>query len=478
MQNMQNGPLASNFLWGIAVAANQVEGGWDEGGKGVSIADVIGPGDVSHPRPITDGVLLGQYYPSHTAIDFYHRYKEDIRLFRELGLRCFRTSIAWSRIFPTGEEDVPNEAGLAFYDSLFDELLASGIEPVVTLSHFEMPYALVEKYGGWRSRAVVDCFVRFARTVLQRYRHKVKYWMTFNEINNQAHYQDDLSCFVNSGLRFKAGENREELMYQAVHHELVASALTVKLAHAINPALQIGAMIALVPVYPATCAPADQLAAFEEMHNCCLQFADVQAKGAYSNFTRQRWKNRGLHITIQPGDDDILREGTVDYIGVSYYMTRSVRATEQGVSYTENPCLERSAWGWAIDPEGFRYGLAYFYDRYRKPLFVAENGLGAADVADTVGEIADDYRIDYLSRHITQMAQAVRQDGVELMGYTVWGGIDLVSFGTGEMKKRYGFIYVDCDDRGGGTRARRKKKSFAWYREVIQTNGACLYNID
>lgn len=474
--------MNEGFLWGGAVAAHQLEGGWNKGGKGPSVADVMTAGAHGIPREITDGIIEGKNYPNHEAIDFYGHYKEDIALFAEMGFKCFRTSIAWTRIFPKGDELEPNEEGLKFYDDMFDELLKYGIEPVITLSHFEMPYYLVKKYGGWRNRKVVDFFVHYATTVMERYKNKVKYWMTFNEINNQKNTDNGIFAWTCSGILFKENENREEVMYQAVHHELVASALTVKKGHEINPNFKIGCMVAFVPIYPFSCNPDDMMLQVEAMHDRYF-FADVHCRGHYSSYALKEWERKGYNIKMEPGDAEILKEGTVDYIGFSYYMsdvvksgvnTKDKNSVVGSSTSVKNPYVKASDWGWQIDPVGLRYSLNMLYERYELPLFVVENGFGAVDVKKEDGSCNDDYRIDYLRAHITEMEKAVQIDGVDLMGYTPWGCIDLVSFTTGEMKKRYGFIYVDKDNEGNGTLKRSKKKSFDWYKKVIASNGECL----
>ncbi len=470
-----------NFLWGGAVAAHQIEGGWNEGGKGVSTADVMTAGAHGVPRQITDGVIEGLNYPNHEAVDFYHRYKDDIKLFAEMGFKCFRTSIAWSRIFPNGDELEPNEEGLKFYDDMFDEMLKYGIEPVITLSHFEIPYGIVKNYGGWRSRKVIEFFVRYATTVMERYKDKVKYWMTFNEINNQTETAIDLLVFTCSGIVFEEGENRAEITYQAIHHELVASALVVKKGHEINPNFKIGCMLAYVPAYPYSCNPDDIMLSVESMQDRYL-FGDVHSRGYYPSYALKSFERKGYNIKMEEGDAEILREGCVDYIGFSYYMSVAVKSgneetKDDGSVYSKavkNPYVKESDWGWQIDPIGLRYALNSLYERYQKPLFIVENGFGAIDVKEEDGSCNDDYRIDYLTQHIKEMKKAVEIDGVDLMGYTPWGCIDLVSFGTGEMKKRYGFIYVDKDNEGNGTLGRSKKKSFDWYKKVIETNGEVL----
>ena len=467
-----------DFLWGGAVAAHQLEGGWNEGGKGPSTADVMTAGAHGVPRKITDGVIEGLNYPNHEAIDFYHRYKEDIALFAEMGFKCFRTSIAWSRIFPNGDELEPNEEGLKFYDDMFDEMLKYGIEPVITLSHFEIPYGIYKNYGGWRNRKVIDMFVRYATTVMERYKDKVKYWMTFNEINNQKQTGVDIFAWTCSAVQFEEEDNREEVMYQAAHHELVASALVVKKGHEINPNFKIGCMVSFVPIYPYSCNPDDMMLQVESMRDRYF-FSDVHARGHYGSYAIKEWERKGYNIKMEPEDAKILAEGTVDYIGFSYYMSNAVKSDAENTedllsghsASVKNPYVNASDWGWQIDPVGLRYSLNTLYERYELPLFIVENGFGAIDVKEEDGTCNDDYRIDYLAAHIREMKKAIELDGVDLMGYTPWGCIDLVSFTTGEMKKRYGFIYVDKDNDGNGTLNRSKKKSFDWYKKVIVTNG-------
>lgn len=472
MENKMN-QFPEGFLWGGAVAANQCEGAWNVGGKGVSIADVATGGSVDKHREYTDGVIEGKYYPSHEAIDFYHHYKGDIALLAEMGFKCFRTSIAWTRIFPIGDETEPNEDGLKFYDDLFDECLKYGIEPVVTISHYEMPYGLVEKYGSWRSRKLVDFYVNYCEAIFTRYKDKVKYWMTFNEINAVA-----IMPIISTGIKFDEGENKEQVCYQAAHHQLVASAKVVKLGHEINPDFKIGCMIVYPLAYPETCNPKD-VQAVNEMMNIHFFFSDVHVRGYYPNNMKRYFERNNINIEMEARDEEILRAGKVDYIGFSYYMSLviSSKATDKNTTAgnilggIKNPYLESSDWGWQIDPEGLRTSLNNLYDRYQVPLFCVENGLGAVDKVEEDGSINDDYRIDYLRKHIVEMKKAVTIDGVELMGYTPWGCIDLISASTGEMKKRYGFIYVDKDNDGNGTLERSRKKSFHWYKNVIATNG-------
>lgn len=472
-----------DFLWGGAVAAHQIEGAWNEDGKGVSIADVMTAGANGVAREITDGVIPGKNYPNHEAIDFYHRYKDDIALFAEMGFKSFRTSIAWSRIFPNGDDVEPNEAGLQFYDDLFDELLKYDIEPVVTLSHFEIPYHLYKEYGGFRNRKLIDFFVKYAQVVMDRYQDKVKYWMTFNEINNQADGYRDLHAFTNSAIIFEEGDNKAEVIYQASLNELIASAKVVKLGHEINPEFKMGCMMAYVPVYPFSSNPEDVMASLKAM-NRRFFYNDVHAKGEIPNYILKEWEREGFNIEYTKEDLQALREGTVDYIGFSYYMSNTVTEIKEVNTYsdqaidrlkfTQNPYIQASDWGWPIDPVGLRYILNVLTQRYDLPLFIVENGFGAYDTIEEDGTIQDDYRIDYLRKHIIEMKKAVEEDGVDLMGYTPWGCIDIVSFGTGEMEKRYGFIHVDKNNKGEGTLERRKKASFDWYKKVIETNGEVL----
>ncbi|MDE7310156.1 MAG: 6-phospho-beta-glucosidase [Eubacterium sp.] len=468
------------FLWGGAVAAHQLEGGYDKGGKGLSIMDVVTAGDVNTKRRVTDGILDGEYYPNHEAIDFYSHYKEDIQLFAEMGFKCFRTSIAWTRIFPHGDEEQPNEEGLQFYDDMFDECLKYGIEPVITLSHFEMPLHLVKKYGGWRDRRLIDFFVRFAEVCFTRYKDKVKYWMTFNEINNQADIGDgeEFMFFANSGILCEDGENAQELMYQASHYELVASAEAVRRGHQINPDFMIGCMIAMCPIYPATCRPEDVLMAEKAMQKR-YYYTDVHVNGVYPAHIQKYWERNHIELDITKQDLDALKSGCVDYIGFSYYMSFCTNHKEDNPAfdyrgnrdYSKNPYVQASDWGWQIDPVGLRYSLNWFTDRYPVPLFIVENGFGAYDKLEEDGSIHDSYRVEYLQKHIREMKKAVEEDGVDLLGYTPWGCIDLVSAGTGEMDKRYGFIYVDKHNDKTGDLSRRKKDSFYWYKDVIALNG-------
>lgn len=477
---MTNFVFPEAFLWGGAIAANQTEGAYLEDGKGLTVVDLLPTGEKR--RAIMKGdvpsltPMEGEFYPSHEAIDFYHRYKEDIALFAEMGFKALRISISWARIFPTGEDETPNEAGLQFYDRLFDELLRHGIQPVVTLAHFDVPVHLVEKYGSWRSRKLVQLFERYARTVLERYKDKVKYWMTFNEINMLLHLP-----FLGAGLTFQKGDNIEQIKYQAAHHQLVASALAVKACHEIIPGAMIGCMLAAGSFYPYTCNPQDVMLGLEKDRESYF-FIDVQSRGEYPGYAKRFFRDNRLDIVMEDGDAELLKANTVDYIGFSYYSSRTISSDPEIMKNmtsgnvfgsVSNPYLDKSDWGWTIDPLGLRITANQLHDRYQKPLFVVENGLGAHDTVEADGSIHDDYRIDYLKRHIAAMGEAM-QDGVNIIGYTCWGPIDLVSASTGEMSKRYGYIYVERDNQGTGTLKRSKKKSFDWYQKVIASRGTEL----
>lgn len=462
-----------NFLWGGAVAANQLEGAYNEDGKGLSIQDVM-PHGIKTPRtaePTPDNMKL-------VGIDFYHRYKEDVKLFAEMGFKVFRTSIAWSRIFPKGDEMEPNEKGLQFYDDLFDECRKYGMEVLVTLSHYETPLYLAEHYDGWVNPKMIEFYKRYVTVVFNRYKDKVKYWLTFNEINSILE-----SPFMSGGINTPKEQLTESQLYQAIHHEMVASAWATKIGHEINPEFKIGCMILSMPVYPLSPAPEDVLAAMEQGHKN-MMFADIHVRGYYPGYALRYFKEHGIKIKITDEEREILKN-TVDFISFSYYVSvcatadseKNVRGEGNLLGGVPNPYLKASDWGWQIDPKGLRYVLNTLWDRYQKPLFIVENGLGAVDelVDDGKGgkTVNDDYRISYLRDHIKEMEQAV-EDGVDLMGYTTWGCIDLVSASTAELKKRYGFIYVDRNDDGSGTLNRYKKKSFDWYKKVIESNGEIL----
>ena len=485
-------PFVDNFLWGGAIAANQAEGAYLEDGKGLSTADMIIGGNVNTPRMFYPQINPDVFYPSHEAIDFYHRYKEDVALFAEMGWSVFRTSINWSRIYPNGYDEEPNEAGLQFYDDLFDECHKYNIEPLITLCHYEIPWGMVKKYHGFYDRASVDCFVRYATTCFRRYKNKVKYWLTFNEINTATAPR----AYNGLGLVEDEDLNRTDTVaktqlkdvpqhrYQALHHEFLASALAVKAGHEINPDFMIGCMIVHIPWYPATCSPKDMLAAqkkYQLFNDFC---PDVMVRGEYPTYIFKYFEQNGIDPSqfIKEGDAEILKEGVVDMYTFSYYMTNCVAADPEGkdtiggniVGGIRNPYLKASDWGWQIDPDGLRYSLNYIHDRYPYvPLMVVENGFGAFDTVEEDGSIHDPYRIAYFREHIKAMRDAA-EDGVPVIGYTTWGPIDVVSAGTGEFAKRYGFIYVNRHDDGTGDFSRSRKDSFFWYKKVCESNGQDL----
>lgn len=473
-----------DFLWGGAVAANQVEGAYDVDGKGLSVADMatykpnVDVKDYKKNVHITyDDILKAKedkstkFYPKRRGIDQYHRYKEDIALFKELGFKAYRFSIAWTRIFPNGEEDTPNQAGIDFYKNFIKELVDSGIEPIVTLSHYEMPLELALKYNGWADKKLINLFVKFSRVCFESF-PEVKYWLTFNEIDSVTRHP-----FTSAGIIEDRTKNIEEVEYQALHNQFVASAMVTKLAHELIPGAQVGCMLTKLTTYPATSKPEDVLAALNKnlMNYYC---ADVQAKGEYPKLILAYFKRMGYRIDMTKEELDVIKENTVDFISFSYYMSLLAAEDEDGLEMTagntiiggKNPYLKVTDWGWTVDPVGLRISLIELYDRYQKPLMIVENGMGAKDEVTKDGSIHDEYRIEYFRSHISEMKKAV-EDGVELIGYTSWAPIDLVSAGTSQMSKRYGFIYVDEDDEGNGTLARLKKDSFTWYQHVIETNG-------
>jgi len=480
------------FLWGGATAANQVEGGWNEGGKGISVSDcarahfdtdvtnykahnAVTSQDIEAALATDDEV----YYPKRHGSDFYHHYKEDIRLFAEMGFKVYRLSIAWSRIFPNGDEETPNEEGLKFYDDVFDELHKYGIEPLVTMSHYEPPLNLVLNYKGWYSREVIGFFTRYVETICTRYKDKVKYWLTFNEVDSMIRHP-----YTTGGLiedRFP-GQNFEEVIFQAMHHQFVASAHATRICHEIIPGSLVGCMLTKLTYYPYTCKPEDVLKAQQTMRGTYC-YSDTQVFGEYPAYLLSRFKNNGITIRKEDGDDEIMKSYPVDFVSFSYYNSSCAAEDTSDLNVTagntinaiKNPYLKASDWGWQIDPTGLRISMVDLFDRYRKPLFIVENGLGAADVVNEDGTIDDQYRIDYLREHMKAILDAIEEDGVDCLGYTSWGCIDLVSESTKQMSKRYGYIYVDCDDYGKGTYNRMKKKSFYWYKKVIETNGMSLY---
>lgn len=463
----------NDFLWGGATAANQCEGAYAEDGKGLSTADVMLAGksdDYSfgrgNPRDVTKEIEEGIYYPSHRAIDHYHHMEEDVELFAEMGFKCYRFSIAWSRIFPQGDEEAPNEEGLKFYDRLINLLLKYHIEPLVTMSHFETPLGLL-KYGSWENRKTVDFFSRYAKVLLERYKGKVRYWLTFNEINAMS-----LQPWMAGGI----DSADEAVRMRAAYHQLLASAKAVDMAHKIDPENKVGMMYSGHFAYPNSPDPRDVQGTVDFMHKM-LFYCDVQCRGYYPSYKIKELEREQIVLPIKPGDEEILKAGKVDFLSFSYYLThvtgKDTKGAVRGLNGIDtgykNPYLKESEWGWPVNPMGLRHILNFFWERYQIPLMVVENGLGAVDVVEEDGSIHDDYRIQYLKEHIREMKKAMELDGVEVMGYTSWGCIDLVAASTGQMSKRYGFIHVDLDDEGNGTLKRRKKDSFWWYKKLIET---------
>lgn len=475
-------PFKKDFLWGGATAANQCEGGFDKGGRGLANVDVA-PYGKDRLAVITGKMKMfdfdkEHFYPSKDAIEMYSNYKDDIKLFAEMGFKVYRMSIAWSRIFPKGDEDKPNEEGLQFYENVFKECLKYNIKPLVTITHFDCPMHLIKKYGGWKNRILIKFYENLCNTIFERYKGLVEYWITFNEINMILH-----APFMGAGLYFEAGENEEEIKYQASHHELVASAIATKIAHEVDKNNKVGCMLAAGVYYPYSSKPEDVFAA-QQKNDEMYFFVDIQSRGKYPNYALKKFERENLNIKMEVDDLELLKKYTVDFISFSYYSTRCAAADINKYSKNvekdnimkdiKNPELKQTDWGWTVDPLGLRITLNDIYDRYQKPIFIVENGLGAYDKVDDKGYVEDDYRIDYLREHIKNMKYAVEIDGVDLIGYTTWGPIDLVSAGTGEMSKRYGFIYVDRDDFGNGTLKRSRKKSFYWYKKVIESNGENL----
>ena len=471
-----------DFLWGGATAANQCEGAWNEDGKGVSVADICTGGKYGQSKRITPILEEGTFYPSHMAIDHYHRYKEDIALFAEMGFKVYRFSIAWTRIFPNGDETEPNEAGLKHYDDVIVECLKHGIEPLITISHYEVPFGLTKKCNSWASREMIDYFMNYCEAIFKRYKGKVKYWLTFNEINSST---QSMGALLNQGIlndlenptEFMKQPDYPEQRYQGLHHMFVASAKAVKLAHEIDPNYKVGNMMIYATSYPLTCHPDDVIA--NQQSNRIMNYfcSDVQCRGSYPTYMNRFFKENNINIKMEEEDTQILKEGKVDFYTFSYYMSicqtvdpNANKGEGNILGGVNNPYLKASDWGWQIDPKGLRYSLNEIWDRYQIPIMVVENGLGAYDKIEEDGSINDDYRIDYLREHIAQMHEAVL-DGVDLIGYTPWGCIDLVSASTGEYAKRYGFIFVERYDDGTGDFSRRKKKSFDWYKKVIASNG-------
>lgn len=482
---MNKSVFPENFLWGGSTAATQCEGAWDKDGKGETILDHCTNGDHDHPRLVTMDFNPKYSYPSRNGCHEYERYEEDIRLFAQMGFKTYRMSLNWARIYPNGDDEKPNQAGIEHYRKVFECCRKYHIEPTVTMTHYDIPWHLCTEYGGWVNRKLIDFFLRFARTVFTEYKGLVTRWLTFNEINFSTVSYGEV---VTSGIIPKSGKvvmddpnaSRQEVQarFTSLHNELVASALTVKLAHEIDPDNQVGCMQTGFTFYPLTSKPEDAAAQQRDMEIWMYYCLDVMCRGKYPYWAPRYWRDKGISIDVSKEDAQALKEGTVDFISFSYYKTDCSSATIKGdpndwAYGADNPALKKNAWGWAIDPAGLRWLCNDLYARYEKPLMIVENGLGEYDTLEPDGKIHDQGHIDYWREHIKALAQAV-EDGVDIIGYCVWSAIDIVSAGTGEMKKRYGFIYVDADDYGNGTYNRYPKDSFYWYQKVIRSNGADL----
>lgn len=479
-----------NFLWGGAMAASQADGAYNQGGKGLDTQDLryFNADWTKEERAMQSNRRINhdkyvkalsdkddEHYPFRWGIDFYNKYKEDIELFSELGIKILRTSINWARIYPNGDDKKPNEEGIKWYIDMFSECHKRGIKVFATILHYNIPVNLVEKYGGWKNRKTIDFYVRYVTTLFERLGDLVDYWLPFNEFNAGRFNPYNGVCLIKD-----EEEDYDNAIFQCLHHQFIANALTVKKAHEIIPGSMVGGMIARFTTYPATCRPDDVMQMILDDQYSNWFYLDVMCRGKYPTYMERYFEKAGIHIQMEPGDEEILRENTIDFTAFSYYFSQ-VSTTDQGWAKTsgnlimanKNPYLESSEWGWQKDPVGLRITLNQVYDRYQKPVFIAENGLGAFDKLEDDGSIHDPYRIDYLRAHIEQMKEAIK-DGVELIGYTMWGFIDLVSCGSMEMSKRYGVIYVDRDDRGHGSNKRYKKDSFYWYKKCIETNGEDL----
>ncbi|EDV4868300.1 family 1 glycosylhydrolase [Salmonella enterica subsp. enterica] len=467
------------FLWGGAIAANQAEGAWRKGGKGISVADIneyvpnVDLRKMSNKEMTRQRVLgyiddTSSIFPKREAINFYHTFREDLNLLKEAGFKIFRTSISWSRIYPEGDNASPSEEGLRFYDALIDEIVACGMEPLITLSHYEMPLNLALKYNGWNNRALIEFFFNFARTCIDRYKDKVKYWIPVNQINLIKH-----ESFNHLGIFEDGVENLIQEKFQGVHHELIASAMIKEYAESLNAGLQIGVMLFSDFAYPETTSPEDNFATYKR-NQTELYMADVALRGAYPGYILRFFEEQGINLTINDEDTRLLKN-TADFMSFSYYnsfLSNAKAAENFQKNAFSNPALPATDWGWSVDPIGLRYVLNFYWDRWQKPIFIAENGFGSFDtIVD--GKINDDYRIDYLKSHLLSVAEAIH-DGVDVVGYCMWSPIDIVSCSSSQMTKRYGLIHVDIDDYGRGDGSRRLKKSYFWYKDVIATNGKSL----
>lgn len=483
MREVRKG-FPQGFFWGGAVAANQCEGAWLEDKKGWCVADILRVQDKGDPkkksnREITTADIefamkdTDGYYPKRYGIDFYHTYPEDLKLLAGTGMNSFRISVNWARIYPNGDDESPNEAGLAFYEKLVDEIIGNGMEPLVTLSHYEMPLHLATEYSGWYNRETIGFFVKYCETVMRRLKDKVKYWIVVNQINLIHH-----ESFNHLGIPADRVDNLWEAKFQGVHHECTACAMVTKIAHTINPGFQVGMMVYDGLSEPASPSPEDVLSNMRR-NQMEYFFSDLLIRGEYPGYALRFFQDHGIHLEIREEDEKVLKENPADFFAMSYYYS-CISSAQSNKSYgvnedgaMPNPCLKANEWGWAVDPEGLRTVLNYYYDRYQKPIIIAENGYGSKDVVGEDGRVHDDYRIDYLSRHVAAIKEAI-MDGVDVIGYYPWGPIDIISCSSSEMTKRYGFIYVDQDDYGRGSKKRIKKDSYDWYKRVVESNGEVL----
>lgn len=469
---------SNDFLWGGSIAAHQCEGAYNEGGKGLGIMDLVSVGAYGRPRKIYSKLEKNVLYPSHYGIDFYHHYKEDIALFAEMGFKALRISIDWSRIYPNGDDSKPNQEGIEYYQNVVKELKKYNIEPIVTLYHFEMPINLVKKYGSWTNRKVIDLYLKFCQTMFTSLKDTVKYWATFNEMNHIDPQTEatDIFTYIIAGLKYSDLTNKKQTLATIGYNMTLASVKAVRLGHEINSNFQIGCVFGIEPVYPINCDPDNVLKAYLQTDRDFYQI-DAMCNGEFPKYKIREYINHDINLPIKKEDKKDFELGKLDFIGMNYYA--SSVAKYEGADNKEsalfgglqNPYLETSKWGWTIDSTGIRYLLNYTYRKYGLPIMITENGLGAVDKVDKKGQIHDDYRIEYLREHIAAVETAIVEDNVDCFGYLTWGPIDLISATTGQMSKRYGFIYVDQDDNGNGTKKRIRKDSFNWYKKVIASNG-------
>lgn len=474
--------MDERFLWGGATSACQMEGAFLEDGKSLTVTDVYTIGGKHKARKFTPTIAKDEIYLNHIGNDFYHRFKEDIALLAKLGLKSYRTSFAWSRIFPNGDDEQPNEKGLEFYDQVIDCLLEYGIEPIITINHVDLPICLVERYNGWANRKLVDLFERYCEVLFKRFKGRVKYWLTFNEVNHNTpkNSYDEMLAFMGTGTIFSKYDNQEEAVASAIYNMLLATSKAVILARNVDEDMKVSIMNAMIPVYPETCKPEDQLAAIKQAEDDFF-ILDTLCRGRYPNYKLKDYERKGIKLPVKEGDEEIFQKGKIEFLAYSYYMSsvatsdkKRMEVINGGFSYgVENPYLSATEWGFQIDTVGLRYTLNMLYNRYNLPIMIVENGLGVEDTIEN-GKIYDDYRITFLKKHIEQLVLAIEEDGVDCFSYNLWTPIDIVSGSSGEMEKRYGLVYVDRDNKGNGTLKRILKKSFYWYQRVIETNGKNL----